>query len=75
MYVTLHFCSNYLLIVLSLDAIRSVCELFGQISRISSSHQNQEKSTYQYMSANSFRGTAQQNIDLNPLDFYLWGHF
>jgi hypothetical protein len=21
----------------------------------------------------SFRGTAQQRVDLNPLDFYLWG--
>jgi hypothetical protein len=26
------------------------------------------------MSANRFRGTAQQRVNLNPLDFYLWGH-
>ena len=26
------------------------------------------------MSANIFRGTAQQHIDLNPLDFCLCGH-
>jgi hypothetical protein len=27
------------------------------------------------MSAISFRGTAQQHADVNPLDFYQWGHF
>lgn len=37
-------------------------------------HQHEEKSSYQYMSTNSFRSTDPQCVDLNPLDFYLWGH-
>jgi len=37
-------------------------------------HQHKEKSSYQFMSTNSFRGTAPQCVDLNPLDFYLRGH-
>jgi len=26
------------------------------------------------MSTNGFYGTAQECVDLNPLDFYLWGY-
>jgi len=36
---------------------------------------NKDKSECQYTFAISFRGTAQQPADLNPLDFYKWGHF
>jgi uncharacterized protein YegL len=38
-------------------------------------NKNKDKSECQYMSAISFWGTAQQHTDLNPLDFYQWGHF
>ena len=37
-------------------------------------YQHKEKSSYQCMSTNSFRSTDLQCVDLNPLDFYLWGH-
>jgi len=33
-------------------------KILGRISQMSFRHENREKSTYQYMSANSFRGTA-----------------
>jgi len=36
-------------------------------------HQHEERSSYQCMSTNSFRSTDPQCVDLNPLDFYLWG--
>jgi hypothetical protein len=33
-----------------------------------------EKRLYYYLSGTSLRGTAKQDVELNPLDFYLWGH-
>jgi hypothetical protein len=32
--------------------MQDVCEMHGQISRVSSAHQNKEKSSYKHMSAN-----------------------
>jgi hypothetical protein len=36
--------------------------------------QKEGKSSYQYMSGNSFPFTAQKDVDLHPFDFYLWGY-
>ena len=54
-------------------------KILGQVSLVSSPQQNNKKGTYQYMSANSSWGTAQQPLDqcspdTNPAHFYLWGH-
>jgi hypothetical protein len=45
-----------------------------QISGLTFLHQDKEKSSYQYMSANIFRGTVEKCIYLDPVEFYLWGH-
>jgi len=37
--------------------------MLGQTSEVSSTYQNKERRSYQYMSANSFWGTAQQQVD------------
>jgi hypothetical protein len=54
--------------------VRNVHEMPGRTSGVSSPHQHKEKLSYQYISANSFRGAAKHCGDLSPLDFYLWGH-
>jgi hypothetical protein len=33
--------------------------MFGQASEVRSTHQNKKRELYQYVSANSFQGTAQ----------------
>jgi len=48
----------------------AVSKILGQISGVSSPHQNKEKRSYKNM---SFRDTDQQLFDLKPLGFYLWG--
>jgi hypothetical protein len=48
--------------------------MIGRISGVSSQHEGNENGSYQYMSANRFRGAAEQRVDLSPLEFYLEGH-
>jgi hypothetical protein len=46
--------------------------MLGQTSGVSCPHQNKENILYQYTvcpQTISFRGTAQQPVDLKPLDF------
>jgi hypothetical protein len=47
---------------------------FDKIQKWVPPHKKKEKSSDQYMSANIFHGTAQQRVDLSPLDFCLCGH-
>jgi hypothetical protein len=64
----------YIPISLQWVTIQSVSKMPGQISGVSSAHKKKQKDSYQYMSANSVRGIAQQRVDLSPFDVYLWGH-
>jgi hypothetical protein len=47
---------------------QDVPKMLGQTSGGSPPHMSKEKNSYQCMSMNSFRGTAQQLVDPNPLD-------
>jgi hypothetical protein len=38
-------------------------------SGVISSQQSEEKCSYQHVSANRFRGTAEERVEPNPLDF------
>jgi hypothetical protein len=53
--------------------MQNVSNMLGQNEGVRSPHQNKKKSLYQYMSANSFRSTAQQSVDFTSTDFYLRG--
>ena len=54
--------------------IQSVSKMLRQPSRVSLPYKNKEKNAYQYMSPLSLQGTAQQPVNLDHLDFHLWGH-
>ena len=48
----------------------------GHTSGVSFSQYDNDDISYQYVcqSANSFRATDTQHVDLSALDFYLWRH-
>jgi hypothetical protein len=60
--------------VLMKTITQGISKLFRPTTGASFAHQIKEHSLYQYMSVNCFRGAAQKRVDLNTLDFCLWGH-
>ena len=55
--------------------IQGVSKMLGLISGVRSPHQNKEGSSYQYMSANNFRGTASMFAQLQSFRFLSVGIF
>jgi hypothetical protein len=48
--------------------MQGASKMLGQISGVASPNQNKKNSS------SSFRGTSQQPVDFNSLEFYLLGH-
>ena len=60
--------------LLQLRYIQGIYKTTEKMPRASSPHQNKDKSSFQYVSTNSFPCTAQQRVELSPSDFYLCQH-
>jgi len=52
---------------------QDISKLLRPTTGASFPHQTKEHSSYQYMSVNCFRGTAQKRVELNMLDFFFCG--
>jgi len=57
-------------VVSNITQIQDVTNVLKQTSGVSSWHQNKDKSSYEYMSANIW---PPRSPDFSPFDFYLWG--
>ena len=52
---------------------QGVSEMLGQTSGVSLLHENKETCSYQYMSANTFHGTAQQYALTSVTQIFICG--